>query len=64
MKREILNAMKHVKNVAKKQATFARIYSIMKKAQELDNELENVIDNMVDKTLIEFHLRNKLYTVS
>ena len=38
MKREILNAMKHVKNVAKKQATFARIYSIMKKAQELDRK--------------------------
>ena len=38
MKREILNAMKHVKNVAKKQATFARIYSITKKAQELDRK--------------------------
>ena len=64
MKREILNAIKHVQNVTKKQATFARIYSIMKKTQELENELEYVIDNMVDKTIIEFHQRNKPYTVS
>ena len=29
MEGEILNALKHVKNVSKKQTTFARIYSIM-----------------------------------
>ena len=28
-----------------------------------ENELENAIDNMVDKTVIEYHQRNKPYTV-
>ena len=27
------------------------------------NKLENVIDKMVNKTTIEYHLRNKFYTV-
>ena len=34
MEGEILNAINHVKNISKKQATFARINSIMKKTQE------------------------------
>ena len=44
--------VKHVKNISKKQATFARIYSIMKKSHKnlTENELENVTDNMVVKT--------------
>ena len=54
MEGEILNAIKQVKNISKKQATFARIYPIMKKTHKnlTENELENVIDNMVDKTII------------
>ena len=65
MQREILNATEHVKSISKKQATFARIYSIMKKTHKnlRENELENVTDNMVDKTIIEYHQRNKFYTV-
>ena len=49
--REILNATKHAKNVSKKQGTFARIYSIMKKTHKnlTENELENGNDNVVDK---------------
>ena len=35
MDREILNATKHAKNVSKKQGTFARIYSIMKKHKKI-----------------------------
>ena len=55
MQREILNATEHVKSISKKQATFARIYSIMKKTNKnlRENELENVTGNMVDKTIIE-----------
>ena len=62
---EILYALKHVKNTSKKQATFARIYSIMKKTHKnlTENELENVIENIVDKIIIECHQRNKSYTV-
>ena len=54
MEGEILIAIKHVKNISKKQATFARIYPIMKKIHKhlTENKLENVIDNMVDKTII------------
>ena len=65
MEGEILNALKHVKNISTKQATFARIYSIMEKAHKnlTKNELENVIENMVDKTIIEFNIRKKSYTV-
>ena len=53
MEGEILNVLKHVKKFSKKQATFARIYSIMKKIHKnlTENELEYVIDNMVDKTI-------------
>ena len=48
---EILNALKHVKNISKNQATFERIYSIMKKTNKnlTENELENVTKNKVDK---------------
>ena len=65
MEEEMLNALKHVKNISKKQATFARIYSIMKKTHKnlTENELENVIDNMVDKTIVEFNQSNKSYIV-
>ena len=37
----------------------------MKKAHEnqTQNKLEDVIDNMVNKTIIEYHQRNKCYTV-
>ena len=54
MEGEILNALKHVKNISKKQAIFARTYSIMKKkyTNVTENELENITDNMVDKTII------------
>ena len=34
MEKEILSAIKHVKNTSEKQATFARIYSIMKKTHK------------------------------
>ena len=59
------NAIKHVKNISKKQATFATIYSIMKKTHKnlTENELENVIVNIVVQTIIEYHQRNKSYTV-
>ena len=65
MEELILNALKHVKIISKKQATFARISSIMKKTHKnlTENELENVIDNMVYKTIVEFNQRNKSYTV-
>ena len=48
---EILNALKHVKNISKNQATFERTYSIMKKTNKnlTENELENVTKNKVDK---------------
>ena len=51
MEGEILNALKHVKNISKNQATFERIYSIMKKTSKnmTENELEDVTDNNVDK---------------
>ena len=65
MEGENLNAINHVKNISKKQGTFAIINSIMKKAHEnqTQNKLEDVIDNMVNKTIIEYHQRNKCYTV-
>ena len=34
IEREILHAINHVKNISKKQTTFARIYSIMKKTHK------------------------------
>ena len=65
MEGEILNAIKHVKNSSKKQATVARIYSITKKTRNYltENVLEIVVDNIVDKTIIEYHQRNKSHTV-
>ena len=59
MEEQIFNSINHVKNISKKQATFARIYSVMKKAHKnlTENELENVIVNMVD------HQRSKFYTL-
>ena len=65
MEGEILNAIKHVKNSSKKQATVARIYSFTKKTRNylLENVLEIAIDNIVDKTVIEYHQRNKSHTV-
>ena len=65
MEGEILKAISHVKNISKKQATFARICSIVKKTHNnlTENKLENLIDNMVDKTIIEYHQLNKSYTV-
>ena len=61
----ILNAINHVQNISKKQGTFARINSIMKKADKnlTGNELDNLVGNMVDKTIIEYHQHNKSYTV-
>ena len=52
MEGEIVN---HVKNISRKQATFARIYSIMKKTHKnlTENILENAIDNIVVKTIIK-----------
>ena len=45
--------MLHVKNISKKQTTFARNYSTVKTIHKNFTEckLENVIDNTVDKTL-------------
>ena len=65
MKREILNPIKNVKNITKKQANLARIYSIMKKTHEnlTENGLENLINNMVGTLIIEYHQRNKSYTI-
>ena len=65
MEGEILNAIKHVKNSSKKQATVARIYSITKKTRNylIENVLEIVIDNIVDKTVIGYHQRSKSHTV-
>ena len=65
MEEQIFNSINHVKNISKKQATFARIYSVMKKAHKnlTENELENVIVNMVDTTNIEYHQRSKFYTL-
>ena len=65
MEEQIFNSINHVKNISKKQATFARIYSVMKKAHKnlTENELENVIVNMVDTTNIEYHQLSKFYTL-
>ena len=65
MEEQIFNFINHVKNISKKQATFPRIYSAMKKAHKnlTENELENVIVNMVDTTNIEYHQRSKFYTL-
>ena len=65
MEGQNLNAFKHVKNISKKQATFARIYSIMKKTHKnlTKNELEIFTDNTVGKTITEFYQRKKSYTV-
>ena len=65
MEGEILKAISHVKNISKKQATFARSYSIVKKTHKnlTENELENLIDNMVDETIIQYNQLNKSYTV-
>ena len=59
MEGKILNTLKHVKNISKKQATVTRIYSVMKKTHKnlTKNELENVIESMVDKTIVEFNQR-------
>ena len=40
------------------------LFNYEKNTQDLaENELENVIDNMMIKTIIEYHQRNKSYTV-